>query len=334
MEEMRMAHLRPLADDDFAVLAGRTILVTGGTGSFGSHFVRLALERSAVRRVVIYSRDELKQSRAQAAHAGDRRLCCVLGDVRDRRQLARACQGVDFIVHAAALKQVPTLEQNPWEAIFTNVVGARNVIDAALAAGVRRTVLVSTDKAVQPVNVYGATKMCAERLFLGARGRRSRFAVVRYGNVVGSRGSVVRLFLERRKDGVLPITDERMTRFWITLDRGAQVVLEALAVMRGGETFVPKIPSMGMLDLVRALAPDCRVELVGIRPGEKIHEVLMTEDEAARARDAGDCFIVEAAGGPSRSRPAGRYASDTSEWKLDPSELLHIVRQLGGEAAS
>src|SRR3989475_8735828 len=250
-------------------LAGKSVLVTGGTGSFGSHFVRTVLQCSEAARVVVFSRDELKQYE-MAQRIPDGRVRFFLGDVRDVERLKRACQGIQVIIHAAALKQVPAAEYNPFEAIKTNVLGAQNVIEAALSTGVERVIALSTDKAANPINLYGATKLCSDKLFIAGNaysgGRKTRFSVVRYGNVVGSRGSVVPLFLERRKDGVLPITDTRMTRFWITLEQGVRFVLASLSRMRGGEIFVPKIPSMRIADLAAAVAPECRLEVIGIRP--------------------------------------------------------------------
>jgi len=331
--------LRP---GDFACLQDRTVLVTGGTGSFGQRFVETVLERSRVRKLIVFSRDELKQSE-MAARFKDDRLRFFIGDIRDAGRLQRAFAGVDFVVHAAALKQVPTLEYNPFEAILTNVVGAEHIINAAIDQKVRRVVALSTDKAVNPINLYGATKLCFEKLFIAgnsyAGGKETRFSVVRYGNVVGSRGSVIPLFLSLRGHGVLPITDERMTRFWITLDQGISLVLRALTHMHGGEAFVPKIPSMRILDLTKAIAPECRTRVIGVRPGEKIHEILLTEDEAARALDVGDMFIIKPnfhwwgkdnwrSGVP--VPPGFRYTSDANDWWLTAEELRTMAKT-GGE---
>ena len=337
-----------LMPDDLDFVDSKSILVTGGTGSFGKRFVSTLLQQTRARRIVVFSRDELKQSEMAAA-CRDQRLRFFVGDVRDLQRLQRAFHGIDIVVHAAALKQVPTLEYNPFEAVLTNIVGAENVINAAIDQGVRQVVALSTDKAANPVNLYGATKLCAEKLFVAgnayASGKRARFAVVRYGNVVGSRGSVIPLYEERRKTGSLPVTDERMTRFWITLDQGVGLVLKALSEMRGGEIFVPKIPSMRVIDLARALAPECEIKIIGIRPGEKIHETLLTEDEAARGRDIGDCFLIEPAfpwwdGGQhdrGRPLPAGfRYASDTNDHWLSTQELRDLIeaqKQAGVQAS-
>ncbi|MBI3553514.1 MAG: UDP-N-acetylglucosamine 4,6-dehydratase (inverting) [Elusimicrobia bacterium] len=322
---------------DFAYLDGKSVLVTGGTGSFGKRFIKNLLENTAVRKVVVFSRDELKQSEMSAANR-DERLRFFIGDVRDLQRLQRAFHGIDFVVHAAALKQVPALEYNPFEAVLTNIVGAENIINAAMDQGVQKVVALSTDKAANPINLYGATKLCAEKLFVAgnsyAGGLKARFSVVRYGNVVGSRGSVIPLFLEKRKTGPLTVTDARMTRFWITLDQGVALVLKALAVMHGGEIFVPKIASMKVLDLAKAIGPDCKIKIVGIRPGEKIHEVLLTEDESPRSKDIGDFYIIEPAfpwwgdGHWEEGKPLAegfRYSSDSNDRWLSPKELKDMI---------
>lgn len=276
-------------------LTGKTILLTGGTGSFGTAFVERVVDTWPEAVVRIYSRDELKQSELHTRF-GDGPLRYFIGDVRDRVRLTRAAQGADIIVHAAAMKQVPACEYNPFEAVQTNVLGAQNVVDAAIDASVPTVVALSTDKAVNPVNLYGATKLCEEKIIVQgnayAATRATRLACVRYGNVVGSRGSVVPLFARQRSEGRLTITDERMTRFWITLDQAVDLVLHALEVMRGGEIFVPKIPSMRVVDLARAMAPDLPHAIIGIRPGEKLHEVLITRDEARHSMDTGSEFVV------------------------------------------
>ncbi|HET8985291.1 MAG TPA: UDP-N-acetylglucosamine 4,6-dehydratase (inverting) [Trueperaceae bacterium] len=278
-------------------LDDKSILITGGTGSFGKKFTRAVLDRTNARRVIVFSRDELKQYEMQQSYVGERRLRFFLGDVRDRDRLYRALDGIDAVVHAAALKQVPAAEYNPFEAVKTNIQGAQNVIDACVDRGVKRVVALSTDKASSPINLYGATKLVSDKLFVqgnsyaGSKG--TRFAVVRYGNVVGSRGSVVPFFLERAKTGVLPITDERMTRFFITLDQGVEFVLSSLERMVGGELFVPKIPSMRVTELAKAIAPDARIEVVGIRPGEKLHEEMISVDDARRTIDVGDRYVIQ-----------------------------------------
>jgi UDP-N-acetylglucosamine 4,6-dehydratase len=273
----------------------RTILLTGGTGSFGRHFCKVMLENYHPRVIRIYSRDELKQHEMRQVF-GEERIRYFIGDVRDPDRLKRAMEGADFVVHAAALKQVPSCEYNPFEAVKTNIHGAENVIDAAIDTGVKKVVALSTDKAVNPVNLYGATKLCADKLFIqgnsysGTRG--TRFCCVRYGNVIGSRGSVIPLFREQRKTGKITITDRRMTRFWITLDQAVELVLSALLHAQGGEIFVPKIPSMKIIDLAEAIAPDCEIEFTGIRPGEKIHEILITEEEGCNTVAYNGMYVV------------------------------------------
>lgn len=278
------------------MIEGKSLLVTGGTGSFGKAFIRSALAQ-AYERVVVFSRDELKQfEMAQMAEFKDSRLRFFIGDVRDKERLLRAMEGVDVVVHAAALKQVPAAEYNPFEAIKTNVLGAQNVIESSIDQGVRRVIALSTDKAAAPINLYGATKLCSDKLFVAAnnmRGRRDlRFGVVRYGNVMGSRGSVIPFFLDRAKSGVLPITDPRMTRFNITLDEGVALVERALAGMWGGEIFVPKIPSYRITDVATAIAPRAEQRHVGIRPGEKLHEEMITETDALQSLELADHFVI------------------------------------------
>lgn len=272
------------------------ILVTGGTGSFGKKFTEIVLEEFSPRKIIIFSRDELKQHE-MAQQYGDTSMRYFLGDVRDLDRLKRAFRGVDVVVHAAALKQVPACEYNPFEAVKTNVVGAQNVIDAAIDCGVKKVLAISTDKAVNPVNLYGATKLCAEKLFIQgnsyAGGDGTKFSCARYGNVIGSRGSVVPMFMRQREHGKITITDERMTRFWITLERGVRLVITSLDQMQGGDMFVPKIPSMRIADLASIVAPDCEIEVIGMRPGEKLHEVLVSRDEARTTLEFEDMFIVQ-----------------------------------------
>jgi UDP-N-acetylglucosamine 4,6-dehydratase len=260
----------------------QTLLITGGTGSFGRHFCKVMLRDYHPKVIRVYSRDELKQHEMRQIF-GEGALRYLIGDVRDADRLRRAMEGVDIVVHAAALKQVPACEYNPLEAVKTNVHGAQNIIDAALDAGVKKVIALSTDKAVNPVNLYGATKLCAEKIMIQgnayAGGRGTRFSCVRYGNVIGSRGSVIPLFLRQKHTGRLTITDERMTRFWITLDQAVDLVLKGLAHMQGGEIFIPIVPSMNIMHLAQAIAPDCAIDVVGIRPGEKLHEALTTEDD-------------------------------------------------------
>jgi UDP-N-acetylglucosamine 4,6-dehydratase/5-epimerase len=316
-----------------------TLFVAGGTGSFGKKFAAVVLKKYRPKKLIIFSRDELKQSEMRQQFAEyDSTLRFFIGDVRDHDRLCRAMQGVDIVVHAAALKQIPSCEYNPFEAVMTNIIGSRNVIDAAIDCGVKRAILVSTDKAVNPVNLYGATKLCAEKLFIhgnaysGAKG--ARFAAVRYGNVVGSRGSVVPLFAEQRKNGCVTITDERMTRFWITLEKGVNLVVRVIEEMKGGEIFVPKLPSMRVVDLAEAIAKDAKVRVIGIRPGEKLHEQLISEHEARYALEYEDHFVILAphawedrdylVGG--RPVPDGfRYSSDNNSTWLDPTDFAALV---------
>jgi UDP-N-acetylglucosamine 4,6-dehydratase len=274
------------------------VLVTGGTGSFGRHFTKVMLAEYKPKKLIIFSRDEVKQMEMRAIYddTGDSPVRYFIGDVRDYDRLRRAMNGVTTVIHAAALKQVPACEYNPFEAVKTNILGSKNVIDAALDTGVRKAIMVCTDKAVNPVNLYGATKLCAEKLFVhgnsysGSTG--TRFAAARYGNVVGSRGSVIPLFLKQREQGEITVTDERMTRFWITLDQSIQLVIRSLEMMQGGEIFVPKLPSMRVVDLAEVIAPGCRLKVTGIRPGEKLHEVLLSEDEVRQAFEFDGMYIV------------------------------------------
>src|SRR6266540_5387060 len=279
-------------------LDGLSVLVTGGTGSFGKRFTQRVLEKFKPARLAIYSRDELKQFQMRQEFPIDRHpnLRFFIGDVRDRDRLYRAFDGVDIVVHAAALKQVPAAEYNPIEAVKTNVLGAANVIDAAIDRGVSRVVALSTDKAASPINLYGATKLCSDKLFVAANSysgkHETRFSVVRYGNVVGSRGSVIPFFLNKRRTGKLPITDPRMTRFWITLDQGVEFVLRCLERMHGGEIFVPKIPSMKLTDLANVIGPECELEVIGKRPGEKTHELMVGEDDAQNTLEYDDYYAI------------------------------------------
>lgn len=276
-----------------------TILVTGGTGSFGKKFSEIMLGKYHPKKLIIFSRDELKQHEMRQTYPdiGDSPIRYFIGDVRDQERLYRAFNGVDVVIHAAALKQVPACEYNPFEAIQTNVIGGKNVINAAIDRGVKRVIALSTDKAVNPINLYGATKLCAEKMFIHANAYAGEggtcFSVCRYGNVVGSRGSVIPIFLQQRQNGKLTVTDPRMTRFWITLEQGVDFVIRCIKQMHGGEIFVPKIPSMSIMDLVEAIAPDCQVEYTGIRPGEKLHETLISCDEARRTVALKDMFVIQ-----------------------------------------
>lgn len=279
-----------------SVLSQSSILVTGGTGSFGRKFIRYALDHLDPARIVVFSRDELKQYEFRSDIGDDARVRWFIGDVRDRDRLVRALTGVDYVVHAAAMKQVDTAEYNPFECIATNVMGAENIINASIDAGVKRVVALSTDKASSPINLYGASKLCSDKLFVAgnhyAGSNDTRFAVVRYGNVVGSRGSVVPLFRRLAESGTLPITDERMTRFWITLDQAVRFVDDTFTRMHGGELFVPRIPSTTITDLARAIAPDAELKIVGIRPGEKLHEEMISEDDARRTFAFDDHYVI------------------------------------------
>jgi len=281
------------------MLNGKNILITGGTGSFGKKFTQFVLDRYKPEKLIIFSRDELKQFEMQQRWNMKGYPCIryFLGDVRDKERLMGAFSGVHYVIHAAALKQVPAAEYNPQECIKTNVLGAMNIIDAALHCRVEKVIALSTDKACNPINLYGATKLCSDKLFVAASAygeyNGTKFSVVRYGNVVGSRGSVVPFFKERAQTGKLPITDARMTRFWITLAQGADFVLKCLEIGQGGEIFVPKIPSMKIRNLAEAICPTCEQETVGIRPGEKIHEMLISEDEARNTVEFEECFVVQ-----------------------------------------
>jgi UDP-N-acetylglucosamine 4,6-dehydratase len=327
-------------------LQGASVLVTGGTGSFGQAFVRELVERHEPARLIVFSRDEMKQYEMEMAFRRHPKLRFFLGDVRDRARLEMAMRGVDTVVHAAALKHVPAAEYNPFECIATNVVGAENVVHAAIRAGVKRVLALSTDKACNPVNLYGASKLASDKIFVAANNLAGhggpRFAVVRYGNVIGSRGSVVPLFRRLIAEGAaaLPITDPRMTRFWITLRQGVGFVLSALATMEGGELFVPKIPSMRMVDLARALAPDLPHEIVGIRPGEKLHEVMISEDDSRETIELADRYVILPGFAWWRERfplrdkypkvtEGFRYASDTNAEWLDAAALGAMLAEAG-----
>ena len=277
-------------------LHGKSILVTGGTGSFGKSFVREILNSHGPRRVAIFSRDELKQSEMRRELGDDSRLRWFIGDVRDLNRLKRALSAVDCVVHAAAMKQVDTAEYNPFECIATNVMGAENVINACIDTGVKKVIALSTDKASSPINLYGASKLCSDKLFVAgnhyAGHDDTRFSVVRYGNVVGSRGSIVPLFKELAESGILPITDIRMTRFWITLPHAVQFVIDSFDRMHGGEIFVPKIPSTKILDIASAIAPNAEIAVIGIRPGEKLHEEMISMHDAFRTIEDTDCYRI------------------------------------------
>lgn len=281
------------------IFKGKTVLITGGTGSFGKKVTEILLKYYQLERVIIFSRDEFKQSEMAKTFPDSKypAIRYFVGDVRDKERLERAFHNVDYVIHAAALKQVPAAEYNPFEAVKTNILGAQNVINAALDQGVKKVLALSTDKAANPINLYGATKLCSDKLFIAGNSYAghdsSKFSVVRYGNVVGSRGSVVPFFLEQRKEGVLSITDRRMTRFWITLEHAVDFVFQCLERMVGGELFIPKIPSMNIMDLAKAIAPECDTRVVGIRPGEKIHEILLPQSEARKTLEFENGYVVQ-----------------------------------------
>ena len=283
---------------DKIMLDSKTILVTGGTGSFGHQFVKTVLENYNPKKVIVYSRDELKQFEMQQLWPADSnsKMRYFIGDIRDYSRLKRAMEGVDIVIHAAALKQVPAAEYNPFEAVKTNIIGAQNIIEASLSRNVKKVIALSTDKAAAPINLYGATKLTSDKLFVAANNYKGsnniQFSVVRYGNVMGSRGSVIPFFQKQKSKGTLPITDKQMTRFSITLKEGVEFVISSLNKMWGGEIFVPKIPSYNILDVAKAIAPKCKIEIVGIRPGEKIHEEMITENDSLSTVEFDDYFVI------------------------------------------
>ena len=320
-------------------LNNKTILVTGGTGSFGKKFVDIVLNNYRPKKLIVFSRDELKQSEMQEQFKKyEAVMRYFIGDVRESERLYRAFHGVDIVIHAAALKQVPALEYNPFEAIKTNVIGAENIINASIDQGVDKVIALSTDKAANPISLYGATKLCSDKLFVRANSYtgkgKTKFSVVRYGNVMGSRGSVIPIFLEQKKTGTLTITDKRMTRFWITLEQGVNFVIKCLGLMHGGEIFIPKIPSMKVVGLAKAMAPNCRIKIIGIRPGEKLHEAMILEDDARNTLEFKDHFIVYPALPKNKNKwpkggkplPEGyKYASDNNTWWLTEKELNKLL---------
>ncbi len=316
---------------------GKSILITGGTGSLGNRLVKKLLEEHSPKKIIVLSRDELKQHE-MALRFKDESLRFFIGNVRDKERLYRAFNGVDYVIHAAALKQVPAAEYNPYEFIKTNVLGAQNVIDAAVDTGVKKVIALSTDKAANPINLYGATKLCSDKLFIAgnsyAGSQPTRFSVVRYGNVVCSRGSVIPLFNKLKVTGVLPVTDVKMTRFWITIEKGAEFVLRSLTSMKGGEIFVPKIPSAGILDVAKAIAPDARIDEIGIRPGEKLHEILISEENGRETLEYPDYFVIqpmfnwwddERRNGGAPVAEHFSYASDTNPDVLSVEEIKRMI---------
>ena len=326
------------------MLNNKNILITGGTGSFGKKCTEVILKRYKPRRLIIFSRDELKQFE-MAQQFPESEYDCIryfIGDVRDKERMYRAFRNVDYVIHAAALKQVPAAEYNPFEAVKTNILGGQNVINVAIDKGVKKVIALSTDKAANPINLYGATKLCSDKLFIAGNSYVGKdhtvFSVVRYGNVAGSRGSVIPFFLKKKEEGILPITDPRMTRFWITLERGVDFVLKCLEIMVGGELFVPKIPSMNMMDLAKAIAPECKTEIIGIRPGEKLHEVMVPKDDAHRTIEYEDKYIIKPdfrffsrRFNSNRGKPVPEgfeYNSGTNPWKLSIEEAREMIAQL------
>jgi len=321
---------------------GKSLLITGGTGSFGKAFIRHVLSHHRPNRVVVFSRDELKQYEFRQELGDDTRVRWFIGDVRDSGRLARALNGIDLVVHAAALKQVDTAEYNPFECIATNVLGAENVINASIDAGGEKVVALSTDKASSPINLYGASKLCSDKLFVAgnhyAAQRITRFSVVRYGNVAGSRGSVVPLFQRLATTGVLPLTDERMTRFWITLEQAVKFVEDSFGRMIGGEIFVPKIPSTRVTDIAEAIGPNARIEIVGIRPGEKLHEEMISEEDSRRALSFEGYYVIkpvisgwETKDAWSDGKPLNQgfaYRSDTNDEWLSVSDIREQLPRL------
>jgi len=326
------------------MLNDKNILITGGTGSFGKKCTEIVLKRYKPNKIIIFSRDELKQYEMAQMFPTAQYPCMrfFLGDVRDRERLQMAFRNVDFVIHAAAQKQVPAAEYNPFEAVKTNILGAANIIDAAIEQGVKRIIALSTDKAANPINLYGATKLCSDKLFVAGNAyvdrKHTRFSVVRYGNVLGSRGSIIPFFLKQKETGILPITDKRMTRFWITLDQSVEFVLQCLERMVGGELFIPKIPSMKITDLARAICPDCKLDIIGIRPGEKLHEVMIPKDEAQNTVEFENHYIIKPifhffdrrfSEGNCKSVPHEfEYSSDKNEKWLTTEELDQMIQQV------
>ena len=316
------------------------ILVTGGTGSFGKKFVEIMLRDHKPNKIIIFSRDELKQHDMKMGGFNHPSLRFFIGDVRDKNRLKRAMRDVDVVIHAAALKQVPSCEYNPFEAVKTNVLGAQNIIDAAIDTGVKKVVALSTDKAVNPVNLYGATKLCSEKIFIQGNAysgvQDTSFSCVRYGNVIGSRGSVIPLFVKQRKKGKVTITDKRMTRFWLSLEHAVEVVVKAHLHMQGGEIFVPKIPSMKIMDLAEAIAPDCDIEIIGIRPGEKLHEILITEEDGRYTLDYNGLYVIlpqfswwsrENYKNASKLTEGFSYTSNNNDQWLTLNQLTNMARE-------
>jgi len=326
------------------MLNDKNVLITGGTGSFGKKATAAILNNYKPRRLVIFSRDELKQYEMAQLFPVETHECIryFIGDVRDKERLHRAFQGIDFVIHAAALKQVPAAEYNPFEAVKTNILGAQNIIDTAIDQKVKKVIALSTDKAANPINLYGATKLCSDKLFIAGNSYvgpdQTTFSVVRYGNVAGSRGSAIPFFLQQKEKGYLPITDPRMTRFWIALEQGVNFVLECLQKMVGGELFVPKIPSMNIMDLAATIAPECETRIIGIRPGEKIHELMIPRDEARRTLEFDNYYVIQPEFKFWSQRSSGNggrpvsddfeYSSENNPWRLTIEEMREIIKSL------
>lgn len=331
------------------MLKNKNILVTGGTGSFGKKFIKKVIDNYKPKKIIIYSRDELKQFELQQLWSDyDKNLFrYFIGDVRDFNRLKRAMEGVDIVVHAAALKQVPAAEYNPFEAIKTNIIGAQNVIDASYESGVSKVIALSTDKAAAPINLYGATKLASDKLFVAANNFRGKhdikYSVVRYGNVLGSRGSVIPFFLDQKKNKILPITDERMTRFSITLDEGVDFVINSLEIMWGGETFIPKIPTYSIVDVAKAISPDSKIKIIGIRPGEKLHEEMITETDSLNTIEFNNYYVIlpstplwdlesfrkESSESPGKKCDFGfSYNSGTNSQRLSVKDLEKLIKLL------
>lgn len=326
------------------MLNNKNILITGGTGSFGKKCTEIILRRYKPKRLLIYSRDELKQFE-MAQQFPESKYSCIrffLGDVRDKERMNRAFRNVDYVIHAAAIKQVPAAEYNPFEAVKTNILGAQNIINVAIDQGVKKIIALSTDKAANPINLYGATKLCSDKLFIAGNSYvghdKTIFSVVRYGNVAGSRGSVIPFFIKCRETGVLPITDPRMTRFWITLEQGVNFVLKNIETMVGGELFVPKLPSMNIMDLAKVIAPECKTDITGIRPGEKLHELMIPKDDARRTLEFKDHYLIQPDFHYWKKRYNNKggwtvpedfeYSSNTNPWKLSEIEMKEIIQNL------
>jgi len=338
--KQQLNKLKILGNSQERIFDEKVILVTGGTGSFGKEFIKHVLDNYQPREVIVFSRDEMKQWVMKNSYKDNKILKFVIGDVRDKEKLSMVCGGVDYIIHTAAMKIVPSAEENPTEAIKTNILGAMNVIDAAIKNNVKKVLAFSTDKACNPVNLYGASKLCSDKLFVAANGYSNNditaFSVVRYGNVIGSRGSVIPFFLEKKREGIIPITDERMTRFWITLEQGVEFVVENLKRMVGGEIFVPKIPSMRVVDLAKAIGPECEIKFIGIKPGEKLHEAMISPDDSRNALEFDNYYIIKPQFNwwDEKNYPSGKpvrggfaYTSDANPVFLSIEQMREMIKE-------